>query len=177
MLIPQQVKDFHPPSDLTGITPDTFNNNRTDHNLLAAVNPFCNQVKRQIQSVIKTGLINLSGEWCERWKVEGSKVFEGENEDQNVVLSQNGLRVYRTHRVKNRVHDMNGTIKDNFITGTWADLESGGTYHGVFQLRINPGGETLTGQWMGFDSKGGFKHNTWKWKRKDIAKYPSELFP
>jgi len=174
-LIPQNVKDFHLPSDLTGIMPGTFNNKRADKNLVAAVNPFCNQIKRQIQNLSKTGLINLSGDWCERWKVEGSKRFEKDNEDENVVLTQNGCHVSGTHQVKNRTHDMIGTIKDNYITGTWSDIESGGTYHGAFQLKINPDGETLSGQWLGFDTKGGFKHNIWEWKRKGTIKYPSEL--
>ena len=174
-IIPQRTTDFHLPSDLAGITPGTFNNKRKDKNLVAAVNPFCNQVKRQIYSLNHTGIINLSGEWSERWKVEGSKRFKKDNEDENVILSQNGNIVSGTHKVKRRTYGMNGKIKDQFLPGTLDDIESGGTYHGAFQLRINPDGETLEGQWLGFDTDNKFKHNIWEWKRKGTLKYPSEL--
>src|SRR5665648_160558 len=48
-VIPRNVKDFHLPSDLTGITPGTFNNERPDGNLRAALGPFCNQIKGIIE--------------------------------------------------------------------------------------------------------------------------------
>ncbi|MCA0237840.1 MAG: nucleotide-binding protein [Bacteroidetes bacterium] len=47
-LLPRSINDFHLPSDLTGITPGTYDDIRQDNNLKAALGPFCSQVSNKI---------------------------------------------------------------------------------------------------------------------------------
>jgi len=53
IVAPDDNKDLHIPTDLTGITPGKYDANRRDGNVAAALGPFCNQVRRSIQ---KAGL-------------------------------------------------------------------------------------------------------------------------
>jgi hypothetical protein len=49
IIVPHKTKDFHIPTDLTGLKTLEFNNNRDDGNLKAALGPCVNQVKKSIQ--------------------------------------------------------------------------------------------------------------------------------
>jgi len=49
-LIPSDIENLRLPSDLIGVTPGTYNNDRRDANLVAAVGTFCNQVRQAITS-------------------------------------------------------------------------------------------------------------------------------
>lgn len=46
---PKNTKDFHLPSDLAGITYGTYDADRDDQNILAALGPFCNQIRRKLK--------------------------------------------------------------------------------------------------------------------------------
>jgi hypothetical protein len=48
VLIPRDVGDLHLPSDLAGITPLDYNHQRQDNNLVAAVGPACNKIKKAL---------------------------------------------------------------------------------------------------------------------------------
>ncbi len=41
IIIPDDAKDLHIPTDLTGVTPGKYDANRQDNNLQAALGPFC----------------------------------------------------------------------------------------------------------------------------------------
>jgi hypothetical protein len=69
-VIPDDVKDFHLPTDLSGITPGRYKPGRSDGNLVAALGAFSSQVRRQISGFInhnasieqqKKKLINIFG--------------------------------------------------------------------------------------------------------------------
>lgn len=49
ILMPREEKPTRLPTDLLGVTPATYNPNRTDENFLAALGPACNQLKRTIK--------------------------------------------------------------------------------------------------------------------------------
>lgn len=50
MVKPRQSLDFHIPTDLLGITPGVYDNERTDKNLQAALGPFCFKVRTQLKA-------------------------------------------------------------------------------------------------------------------------------
>lgn len=51
MVAPLSARNLHLPSDLLGLTPLTFNDGRSDGNLVAALGSACNQIRRAMQSV------------------------------------------------------------------------------------------------------------------------------
>lgn len=57
-LVPRNVESLHLPTDLLGIVPGTFDNNREDGNIAASVGPFCNQVRNHIKDFI---YLNVEG--------------------------------------------------------------------------------------------------------------------
>jgi predicted nucleotide-binding protein len=59
ILMPRSRDNLHLPTDLLGITPATFNPDRTDENLLAALGPACHQIRRSIE---RLGARNHSSE-------------------------------------------------------------------------------------------------------------------
>lgn len=50
IVAPKSSRDLRIPTDLAGITPGTFNAQRSDGNLAAAFGPFCSEVRLQIRS-------------------------------------------------------------------------------------------------------------------------------
>lgn len=53
---------IHLPTDLLGINPGKYNSRRSDGNLLAALGPFCNQVRTQLKKFRYVNLQDLDGE-------------------------------------------------------------------------------------------------------------------
>jgi hypothetical protein len=51
IVMPDDGKDMRIPTDLTGVTPGKYDATRKDGNLVAALGPFCNQVRRAIQKL------------------------------------------------------------------------------------------------------------------------------
>jgi predicted nucleotide-binding protein len=48
MIVPSGVEDLHLPSDLLGLTPATFQPDRQDGNMVAALGPACNRIRKAI---------------------------------------------------------------------------------------------------------------------------------
>ncbi|HLG49984.1 MAG TPA: nucleotide-binding protein [Reyranella sp.] len=46
--IPKGIEDLHLPTDLSGLTPVTFEPNRQDRNLVAALGPACNRIRKAL---------------------------------------------------------------------------------------------------------------------------------
>jgi chaperonin GroEL len=51
LIMPRGYEALHIPSDLVGITPATYESNRSDNNMQAALGAACNQVRRAIQQL------------------------------------------------------------------------------------------------------------------------------
>lgn len=61
-VLPDNLSDFHLPTDLLGVTPGKYNSEREDKNLKAATGPFCNQVRMKFKSFIYESLNDLENE-------------------------------------------------------------------------------------------------------------------
>ncbi|MFM5168200.1 TIR domain-containing protein [Aeromonas veronii] len=60
MVKPRNSQDFHVPTDLLGLTPGVYDNERSDGNLQAALGPFCFQVRKQLaQMTVKLEAIEV----------------------------------------------------------------------------------------------------------------------
>lgn len=59
---PSNAENLHLPSDLVGINPGTYNAKREDGNTLAALGPFCNQVKRILKTFTYSNINDLQEE-------------------------------------------------------------------------------------------------------------------
>lgn len=60
-LVPEN-ETIHLPTDLLGVKPGNYNSKRADKNLLAALGPFCNQVRSQLKEFRYVNLQDLNGE-------------------------------------------------------------------------------------------------------------------
>jgi hypothetical protein len=49
IVVPDDAKNLHIPTDLTGVTPGRFDPKRKDRNLSAALGPFCNRVRTALR--------------------------------------------------------------------------------------------------------------------------------
>src|SRR5688500_2400586 len=73
-LIPKNISAFRLPTDLLGITAATYEANRVDGNLKAALASACNQILREIQRKSAAERSNyLGGEWIQEARI-GSRI-------------------------------------------------------------------------------------------------------
>ncbi len=61
-LVPRTIERLHLPTDLLGITPGTYNNDREDGNLLASLAPFCNRVREILKDFVYENLADIQAE-------------------------------------------------------------------------------------------------------------------
>jgi hypothetical protein len=61
-LTDRSITDLHLPTDLIGLTAGTYDGQREDGNLQAALGPFCFEVRKHLKNFIYENLIDLEGE-------------------------------------------------------------------------------------------------------------------
>jgi hypothetical protein len=167
-LIPEGIKDLHLPSDLLGVTYGTYNSKANLDELLQSTGVFCSKVKREIARTTNSDEITLTGKWQQKWILDETKsgLFEKENADNEVEVIQLRNKITADYISGGRNYKSEGTIRGNFITGIWRDIQNGATYHGAFQLKIGMNAITMSGIWLGFDSSlNEIKCNSWEWVR------------
>ncbi|MCJ7459858.1 MAG: nucleotide-binding protein [candidate division Zixibacteria bacterium] len=83
IIIPKNVKDLHIPTDILGLIPATFDPNREDGNILAALGPACNKIRRAIQSSMHplTASESISPSIIDESKKDDKIILEVENRD------------------------------------------------------------------------------------------------
>jgi predicted nucleotide-binding protein len=85
IIIPRGYEDFHLPTDLAGITPATFEPDRQDENLNAALGPACNKIRKALE---KFGPIQSLGKKSEKSLLEESDAFvEYDENDKKAILA------------------------------------------------------------------------------------------
>jgi hypothetical protein len=52
---------------------------------------------------------------------------------------------------------------DEYVTGYWNSTMNNNTYHGAFQLKIEPSGLEMSGKWIGFTREGVVRVGDWSW--------------
>lgn len=72
ILTPRSSNDLRMPTDLVGVTPLTYNDTRSDDNLLAALGPACNQIRKAASQI---GLLSASPETQLRQLAQSSQLW------------------------------------------------------------------------------------------------------
>src|SRR6266496_5086698 len=75
---PQNIEDYHLPTDLLGVKPGLYDDKREDDNLQAALAPFCNQVRERIKNFAYENLVEMANESDEakRLAIEKPRFWE-----------------------------------------------------------------------------------------------------
>jgi hypothetical protein len=108
MVIPQGAEDLHLPTDLLGLTPATFAGDRQDQNMVAALGPACNRIRKAIKKLGKVGAQtpplaiepNAAEELC-----------DDENDCISLIQSWMGKRPSGENRAAMRYDDVDKTLK------------------------------------------------------------------
>ena len=119
-------------------------------------------------------LQSLQGTWFFVWCREGEELTRDE-EVPSVRVQELGRRATATFAWKERQYRLIGKrASDVFLTGTYDDFYRGRTFHGAFQLSILPGGQLMSGKWIGFNSQNEVISGPWEWRRESKPGYPFE---
>ncbi|MGH3929303.1 MAG: helix-turn-helix domain-containing protein [Pseudonocardiaceae bacterium] len=130
-----------------------------------------------------TGEGPLAGVWYSKYVYYSSgreAQFEGEH---YVVLRQRGDHV-SAQSLPNSLEsvltldlDVDGSV----LTGKWMERTSptgyykGAVYHGAIQLLLDPTGQSMNGQWLGFGKKSNINNGVWELSRVAASTAPSKL--
>jgi hypothetical protein len=91
MIVPRGAEDLHLPTDLTGLTPAEFDADRTDNNMVAALGPACNRIRKAMLQLGQVKDIPAANE--ESPDVgDGTELISDENDIISVIQSWMGAR-------------------------------------------------------------------------------------
>ena len=99
-VMPRDIKDFHLPTDLTGITPGYYNPKRKDNNLRASLGPYCNQIKNLLE---KSSIIKLSSFQNDSEIIKRIVIFKPENWE--FLLTKEILKV-EMEKLNRTIHEV-----------------------------------------------------------------------
>ena len=99
-LKPRDQTDIHLPSDLLGMIAGEYNSKRSDHNLVAATGPFCNQVRQQILEIKADNLEAAS----QTTKEELVNDYENDLKMIDVYLKEYGWTMISFEKLKENIH-------------------------------------------------------------------------
>jgi hypothetical protein len=104
------------------------------------------------------------------WQLEYDYAENGtrKREVQIVALRSVAGAVFgRTVASRSHAYTVKGHFRQEFyFTGFWQSIKPGHSYHGSFQLILQPDGVELNGKWLGFSERlETVNHGDWSWKR------------
>lgn len=115
-LLPRGV-DMHIPTDLIGITPGTFEPNRTDGNLNAAVGTFCTQVMSQVNKIGPEKTFNEIFELMEKINpVINANIKNGHINLSINISTKNQTKLHLIEEKSNHSDFINFTSNGNFLS-------------------------------------------------------------
>jgi hypothetical protein len=127
---------------------------------------------RMLGSRAPRGEESIAGKWECRWWKDG----EADKATMTVNLRLFLNSVSGSFEFDGRTYHVVGKIDNNTIlTGTYYDQYRGRTFHGAFQLHIQPRALTMTGRWIGFNRYNQIMTGPWEWRRNSEQKWPSEM--
>jgi hypothetical protein len=162
ILAPSSVpKNFHLASDLAGITYGTYEIDKKKKAI--DVSKFCVKLKQQIFAEDK---FPLSGKWTFKWGVRSSS-YPRLNiyKESELFHYQDRVIGKCVDKRDDHIYMFRGEISGQYFTGTWRDSAGGPTYHGTFQVKIEPSYKELKGVWTGWSNKDGIKSGECTWKK------------
>lgn len=109
MVVPQGVEDLHLPTDLLGLTPATFASDRQDQNMVAALGPACNRIRKAIKKLGKAGIREPSAPTAVLEKLD--ELCGDENDCISLIQSWMGKRTTRENRSAIRYDDVDKVLK------------------------------------------------------------------
>ena len=152
--------DFHLPTDLIGVTPGKYDSANID-NVVAAVSPFCSQLTRQL---FDNSEYFLTGNWSFNWFVD-SKNYPIENQQNAYIFHYDNVIKGQYTGADNLTYIFRGEIAGHYIRGFWSNKLEGPTYHGTFQVKIDPSTKILKGVWTGWSNEGIIKSGECIWTK------------
>ena len=118
--------------------------------------------------------MNLSGQWHSRYIYPGSHHDQPLESTHTVVFEHAGTDL-TGHSLEDPTGSrlaLNLTLDQNVATGTWQEHTSptghyrGAVFHGAIQLIISPDGRSMSGVWVGFNSRRShINHGQWDFTR------------
>lgn len=115
---PDETVDFHLPTDLLGVISGKYNK-RNDGNLLAALGPFCNQIRLEIKDFVYQSLVDLNNESNEAKQIAAQKKDCWEMRLSAELLRARMIEIIRGQEevskgyvfMKTNLYDLTGSIK------------------------------------------------------------------
>lgn len=146
---PSAAKDFHLPTDLSGIYIGEYDSSKSD-NVESAVSVFTSAIKRQIKNNSK---YIFNGKWDFMWQVENSQNYpEPLIEEVDVFHYEEKLKFIHTISASEK-YLISAAFRNPYLTGEWKPLNGVG-YDGTFQMKLNGKGDRFEGAWIGWGEKG-----------------------
>ncbi|SHG64993.1 Predicted nucleotide-binding protein containing TIR-like domain-containing protein [Fodinibius roseus] len=111
MIVPRGIQDHHLPTDLAGLTYATYNNDRSDNNVRAALSPACNKVRKNLFRPIKD-ISNLkSFDSFQNTKIDWEEMFANCHEVDLLFMGSATWRNYHFDRIENFLSKENSQIR------------------------------------------------------------------
>lgn len=119
-LIPESADELHLPTDLLGITPGTYNSSRSDRNLVAALGPFCNKIRKFLENFVYLSIEGFESEPEQAKNIVIKKPDGWEYKLAHILLESKIRKIDETYKdIENEIVIQNARIisGDEFLIG------------------------------------------------------------